>query len=149
MRVCFGWRDVSTSIEPLFETNKIVDGDFEDRVRSTSRHCPYSLWCFSVSCLFDSNKNLYRVELHSSERVWGNSLTDLNPRRCKIYLEQIKNMSLRREFHVARSCSNFFRVNYLIQIKLASFDFHLSEVRLEEIADIRFARIVVKFIWFK
>ena len=55
-------------------------------------------------------------------------------------------MSLRREFHVARSCSNFFRVNYLIQIKLTSFDFHLSEVRLEEIADIRFARIVVKFI---
>ena len=70
----------------------------------------------------------------------------MNPRRCKIYLEQIKNMSLRREFHVTRSCSNFFRVNYLIQIKLASFDFHLSEVRLEEIADIRFARIVVKFI---
>lgn len=38
------------------------------------------------------------------------------------------------------------RVNYLIQIKLASFDFHLGEVRLEEIAEIRFARVVVKFI---
>ena len=55
--------------------------------------------------LFDSNKNLYRVELHSSEQVRGNLLTDLNPRRCKIYLVQIKNMSLRREFHDARGSS--------------------------------------------
>lgn len=73
-------------------------------------------------------------------------MTDLNPRRCKIYLEQIKNMSLRREFHVARSCSNFFRVNYLIQIKLIPFDFHLIELRVGESADIRTARAVVKFI---
>ena len=55
-------------------------------------------------------------------------------------------MSLRREFYDARGCSPSFRVNYLIQIKSTPFDFHLSEVRLEESADIRFARVVVKFI---
>ena len=38
------------------------------------------------------------------------------------------------------------RVNYLIQIKSTPFDFHLSEVRVGEIADIRFARVIVKFI---
>lgn len=73
-------------------------------------------------------------------------MTDLNSCRCKIYLDQIKNMSLRREFHVTRSHSHFFRVNYLIQIKSIPNEHHLSEVRLKENIPTDFTRVVVKFI---
>ena len=38
------------------------------------------------------------------------------------------------------------RVNYLIQIKLTSFDFHLTEGWLEEMPPTDFTRVVVKFI---
>ena len=55
-------------------------------------------------------------------------------------------MSLRREFHGGTRLLPALRVNYLIQIKSTPFDFHLTEVRVGESADIRFARIVVKFI---
>ena len=56
-------------------------------------------------------------------------------------------MSLRRGFYNARGClprppCKLFDSNKIGFIRFSSF----GEVRLEEIADIRFARVVVKFI---
>lgn len=78
--------DRFASIEPLFETNKIIDEGFEDRVHPMSKMLTLQFMMLLGQLLFESNKNLHRVELHSSVE----SPDRLHSCRCKIYLDQIK-----------------------------------------------------------